>query len=398
MSEPVPNLSSPISGRSDQQAILEGGRMSQTLEGNWREFFPEIIGNSPVLMRVLETVVKVARSDSAVLISGPSGTGKELITAAIHRLSSRSSKRFMAINCSAIPEDLLESELFGHERGAFTSADRKRIGLFEAAEGGTVFLDEIGDMSLRLRAKLLRVLQERKFTPVGSNEVRRSDVRIIAATNIDLQKAVENGRFRLDLFYRLNVVPVALASLKERVEDIPQLLRHFLEIANRIHNVDAPCYFDDSAITVLCHHAWPGNVRELQNLVERMVILTGGGRITTEHLPQECFQVIGAQASTAATLPRSGLQGAQSTGHTTGRAFGEPSMMYPTDFGQLPNGGLDLPNFIESLENSLIKQALDRTQNNKNQAAKLLGLNRTTLVERIKKRKLGFLNDPNEDF
>lgn len=412
MSEPVSGQSSSSHLRGDQQAILDGGKSIHSLEGNWRDYFPEIIGNSPVLLRVLETVVKVSRSDSAVLISGPSGTGKELIASSIHRLSGRSSKRFMAINCSAIPEDLLESELFGHERGAFTSADRRRVGLFEVAEGGTIFLDEIGDMSLRLQAKLLRVLQERKFTPVGSNEVKRSDVRIIAATNIDLQKAVENGRFRLDLFYRLNVVPVTLAALRERSDDIPMLLRHFLEIANRLHSISSPCYFDEDALMILSQHTWPGNVRELQNLVERMVILTGGGRISPQHLPTECLVSESTQAPAVSTSQASNaLRGAtvaptnryhpailSSNGPGTGGALSQPQMAYPSDFSQLPTEGIDLPSFIENLENSLIRQALDRTQNNKNQAARLLGLNRTTLVERIKKRKLGFLNDPNDDF
>ena len=378
----------------DQLALLDNGRSGSALEGNWREHFPDIIGHSPVLLRVLETVAKVARSDSAILISGPSGTGKELIAAAVHRLSTRSSRRFVAINCSAIPEDLLESELFGHEKGAFTGADRRRQGLFETAEGGTVFLDEIGDMSMRLQAKLLRVLQERKFSPVGSNELKKSDVRIIAATNLDLQKAVESQKFRLDLFYRLNVIPVHLAPLRERIDDVPLLLRHFLEIANRVHAVASPCHFDEGAMAALSQYGWPGNIRELQNLVERMVIMTGGGTITHEVLPEEYREHVAAAESSSAP----GASTIQRGGAVAGmlRSSTNSSITYPQDFGALPHAGIDLPQFIESLENNLIRQALERTQNNKNQAARLLGLNRTTLVERIKKRKLGPVNDVND--
>jgi len=218
---------------------------------HWRNSFPEIIGRSIPMMNVLETVSKVARSDSAVLIYGESGTGKELIAKALHRLSPRADKAFVAINCSAIPELLLESELFGYEKGAFTGADKRRAGKFEHASGGTIFLDEIGDMPAQLQAKLLRVLQEKRFTPIGSNESREADVRIIAATNVDLESAVKKQTFRLDLYYRLNVLPVQLPALRERSEDIPSLLEHFLEISNRAGG--GGCWFTPEAVDVLKH-------------------------------------------------------------------------------------------------------------------------------------------------
>ncbi len=359
--------------------------------GNWRDGFPEIIGRSPAMSRVLETVWKVSRSEGAVLITGPSGTGKELIASAIHRLSPRSGKRFTAINCSAIPEDLLESELFGHEKGAFTGAERKRLGYFEVSAGGTIFLDEIGDMPARLQAKLLRVLQERKFTPVGGNELRSADVRIIAATNVNLQKAVEEGRFRLDLFYRLNVLPVEIPALRERQPDVAALLDYFLDIANRNHSGSPACYFTDEVIACLSAYSWPGNVRELQNLVERLVVLSGGGAISIDHLPPEVAISVAADMVTPPTpVKLAGATVQDRPAASMPLAVSATPIVFPASFGELPlpETGLDLPTFIEGLENSLIMQALERTQNNKNQAARLLGLNRTTLVERIKKRKI----------
>ena len=195
---------------------------------NWAQAFPEIVGRSASMCRVLETVAKIARSESAVMINGESGTGKELIARAIHRLSARCHKPFIAINCSAIPENLLESELFGHEKGSFTGAVKQHHGVFARTEGGTLFLDEIGDMAPALQSKLLRVLQEKAFTPVGGKESIKSNVRIIAATHVDLEGAILTGTFRADLYYRINVLPVTLPPLRDRVEDIPYLLKHFL--------------------------------------------------------------------------------------------------------------------------------------------------------------------------
>lgn len=371
-----------------QDALLGNQARSASADENWRQSFPEIIGRSTAIQKVLETVSKVSRSDSAVLILGDSGTGKELIASAIHRLSPRSHKPFIAINCSAIPETLLESELFGHEKGAFTGADKRRIGQFEAANGGTIFLDEIGDMAPSLQAKLLRVLQDKQFTPLGSNSTKEADVRIVAATNKNLELAHKRGQFRLDLYYRLNVLPIVLPPLNERVDDVPLLLEHFIEVANRVQQVSTPCFLSNDLIKALCSYSWPGNIRQLINLVERLVVMKGGGKIDLEDLPEEL----------AEEIAKSGLMEKPSyTPPVHSPVLASQKVTYPTNFGQLPSQGLDLVSFIEGLENDLILQALERTGNNKNQAAKLLGLNRTTLVERIKKRKIQPLNAPSKE-
>lgn len=378
-----------------QSQLLDGGRDATRPGENWRQCFPEIIGRSPGMLKVLETVSKVACSDSSVLILGESGTGKELIAAAIHRLSHRSHKQYVPLNCSAIPDNLLESDLFGHEKGAFTGADRKKMGKFEYAQGGTIFLDEIGDMPQTLQAKLLRVLQDKKFAPLGGNELMEVDVRIVAATNMNLEQAVKKGSFRLDLFYRLNVLPIIIPALRDRSEDIPALLEHFVEMANRLQS--APCFLSDELVRTLCDFRWPGNVRQLQNLVERLVVMKGGGGIGIDDLPREILEQIddGVGPEPEATAERSRVPSSAPMRMTMPipRPLGE-GVRFPDNFGNLPSDGLDLAAFIEGLENDLIRQALERTGNNRNQAAKLLGLNRTTLVERIKKRRLTTLNDP----
>jgi len=386
----TPEIRRPGEDSSRAQSMLFRGKGRPGLQtGDWETLFPEIIGRSPAMLKALETVAKIAHSESAVLISGESGTGKELIASAIHRLSPRSSHPFIAINCSAIPENLLESELFGHERGAFTGADRRRLGRFDAASGGTLFLDEIGDMPLALQAKLLRVLQEKKFTPLGGNESRDADIRIVAATNIDLERAVKAGTFRLDLFYRLNVLPVTLPALRERNEDIPELVDHFLDLSNRMHGCETFSSLGEEAMQVLCAFEWPGNVRQLQNMIERLVVLKGGGEISRDDLPPELNHAAPAcvipQVVSNATMP------------LAVRPVEAPKPVVPASFGELPREGIDLIKFIEDLENSMILQALERTGHNKNQAAKLLGLNRTTLVERIKKRGLVPLNAPAQE-
>ncbi len=329
---------------------------------NWRDSFPEFIGNSPALLNALKLVTKIARSNSAVLILGESGTGKELIASSVHRLSDRRSKAFVAINCSAIPEDLLEAELFGHEKGAFTGADRKRIGHFGIADGGTIFLDEIGDMTPRLQSKILRVLQEKQYTPVGSNCVKNIDVRIIAATNIDLEAAVKANTFRLDLYYRLNVLPITLPTLKERKGDVELLLKYFCELMNKLHHRNPPCWFDESAVRVLEQYSWPGNIRQLQNLVERLVLTHSEGQISSQDLPPEFLQI--ETEDPEKNLQRQGA------------------------ISKVLQEGFDLDAHLLRLETELIRQALERTQNNKSQASKLLGINRTTLVEKLKKRNL----------
>lgn len=335
------------------------------------ELFPEIIGKSPALIQVLNLVKKIAHSSSAVLILGQSGTGKELIASAIHRLSERKDKKFVAINCSAIPEDLLEAELFGYEKGAFTGATKRRIGYFGVADGGTIFLDEIGDTPARLQSKLLRVLQEKQYTPIGSNSVRDVDVRIIAATNRDLENAVKENQFRLDLFYRLNVLPITLPSLKERKEDIALLIKYFSERLNSRHSIDSQSWFDQEAIEILSEYYWPGNVRQLQNLVERLLITHSGGAIKAKDLPLEFLMHQEVDAS----------RKNQASGE-------EPSISRQGAVSKLPKEGFNLDEYLENLENDFILQALERANNNKSQASKLLGLNRTTLVEKLKKRKI----------
>lgn len=370
-----------------------------------KELFPDIICRSKIMHDLLGNVYKIARSQSAVLILGESGTGKELIASAIHRLSPRASQCFMAINCSAIPETLLEAELFGYERGAFTGAERKRIGHFAAANNGSVFLDEIGDMPLSLQAKLLRVLQEKKFSPVGSREAVEADIRIIAATNVDLEKAVQHQNFRLDLYYRLNVLPIKIPPLRERKEDISLLLDYFIEQSNRLHPHNTPSWFDAEAKELLCNYDWPGNIRQLQNLVERLAIIQGGGRLGISALPSEFTQQLCTPSLKTPCVhshrserePECDRLEAYHS-NLEPRATAESASPAKEEVGPLPLApelgpclslaGLDLTLYVERLENNLINQALKLTNNNKNQAAKLLGLNRTTLVERIKRRGL----------
>jgi two-component system nitrogen regulation response regulator NtrX len=244
----------------------------------------QIVGRHPEILKILETIRKVAAANARVLIMGENGTGKEMVARALHELSPRAEEPFVEVNCAAIPEELIESELFGHERGAFTGAVGRRVGKFELADGGTLFLDEVGDMSLNAQAKVLRVLQESVFERVGGTETMRVDVRVIAATNKDLLKASREGSFREDLFYRLNVVPITVPPLRERASDIPLLVEHFLQqTASELGQ--APRKVSRAAMERLQEYAWPGNVRELKNLVERMVILSSGPGIEVSDLP-----------------------------------------------------------------------------------------------------------------
>ncbi|MDJ0853478.1 MAG: sigma-54 dependent transcriptional regulator [Myxococcota bacterium] len=329
----------------------ENRMLQHQLRSRYR--FENVVGGSAALREVLDLVAKVAETDATVLVTGESGTGKELIARAIHYNSPRSERMLVTVNCGAIPEELLESELFGHVRGAFTSADRQREGRFALANGGTIFLDEIGDMSPNLQVKLLRVLQDRTFEPVGSSKTVSVDVRVVAATNQDLEQAIREGRFREDLFYRLNVFPIQVPPLRERREDVPLLVEHFLERASEKKQLKAGG-ISPEAMELLCAYSWPGNVRELENLMERLVILSGEGRIEASHLP-------------AALLRRE-----------------TPTVSVP----QLPPTGLSFRDVVEDFETDLILQALEQTHWNKNQAARLLGLNRTTLLEKIKKKGL----------
>jgi DNA-binding NtrC family response regulator len=321
------------------------------------DLFCGMIGRSRLMKDVFERIKKVAASDSTVLVTGPSGTGKELVSNALHHLSQRSAGPKVSVNCGAIPSELLESELFGHVKGAFTGAISNRKGRFELAHKGTIFLDEIGDMPLLLQVKLLRVLQGREIEQVGSTETTPVDVRIITATHRNLEKAVEEGHFREDLYYRLNVIPINIPALKERREDIPLLVSYFLSrfvSADGRNNLD----FDQDAIELLLAYDWPGNVRELENLIERLVILKGGSEIKAKDLPAKFFANSPHQLTNYESLI------------------------------SLPNDGLDLKETLSNIEDSLIAQALERTSGNKNQASKLLQMNRTTLIEKMKKKGL----------
>lgn len=327
--------------------------------------FNNIIGQSKEIKNVLDLIARVSDSDSNILITGESGTGKELVAKAIHYNSPRSTEPFVPINCGAIPSELLESELFGHIKGAFTGAINNRVGRFEVANGGTLLLDEIGDLDILLQVKLLRVLQERRFEPVGSTKSMDADVRVIAATNMDLEQAVLDNKFREDLYYRLNVIPIHIPSLKERQTDIPLLLHHFMEKFNRTKNRNITG-FSSEALELLYGYAWPGNIRELENLVERLSILKGSGQIQVTDLP---IKYRAASESIKDTSP------SQAVTATT------PELESVSD-------DLDFNSAVDAYENRLILRALEKTGWNRNQAAMLLKLNRTTLVEKIKKKGL----------
>ncbi|HTF33916.1 MAG TPA: sigma-54 dependent transcriptional regulator [Myxococcota bacterium] len=315
--------------------------------------FENVVGTSAALRGVLDTVEKVADTESTVLITGESGTGKELIARALHFNSRRADRMLVTVNCGAIPEELLESELFGHMRGAFTNAFAHREGRFSLANGGSIFLDEIGDMSSNLQVKMLRVLQDRTFEPVGSSKTVRVNVRVIAATNQNLEQAIRERRFREDLFYRLNVIPIEMPPLRERSDDVPLLIHHFLERVN--HGKAKPVGITAEAVERLCAYDWPGNVRELENLMERLAILRGEGEIGVEDMPRS----IRDRAS-------------------------EPAFAAP----RVPASGLPFNEVVDRFETDLIRQALEHTHWNKNRAAQLLGLNRTTLLEKMKKKGL----------
>ncbi|HLT90964.1 MAG TPA: sigma-54 dependent transcriptional regulator [Woeseiaceae bacterium] len=317
-----------------------------------------LIGTSAAMRRVRSLIEQVADFDTTVLVTGESGTGKELVARTIHDLSPRCDRPFVPINCGAIPPDLLESELFGHEKGAFSGAVSDRVGRFELAEGGTLFLDEIGDMSLPMQVKLLRVLQERTYERVGSNRTRRCDLRIIAATHRDLPEAVRNGTFREDLYYRLNVFPIEMPPLAKRRSDLPALLD---ELLSR-HQVDGRerLRLTPEAISALASYSWPGNVRELGNLVERLVILHPHGEIGLEDLPEK-------------------YRAAARTGEAPAMAAEIPSSSAGARLS------LDLKSYLQQVEQDLIRQAMQEAGGVVAQAARLLGMRRTTLVEKLQR-------------
>ena len=315
--------------------------------------FAGIVSECREMQKIFNVVEKVAKTNSTVLVLGESGTGKELIAKAVHKISQRSG-RIVPVNCGAIPEDILESELFGHEKGSFTGAIANKIGRFQMADGGTIFLDEIGEMSPKLQVKLLRVLQERKIEPVGSTRSVDIDVRVIAATNKDLREEVKAGRFREDLYYRLQVVPIELPSLRERgALDIMLLANFFLDrVCSNIGRT--PLLFSKEAELAISAYPFPGNVRELENLIERLAILCENDEIMVSDLPD----------------------------------YWSKTSSGSSQLSHLPDGGVDFNELIEQYESNLISLALEKTNGNKKAAARLLNLNRTTLVEKIKKKGL----------
>lgn len=315
-----------------------------------------VVGDSDAMRRVVDLVAKIADSDSTVLIQGESGTGKEVIARMLHFNSSRCNRPLVPVNCGAIPEHLMESELFGHEKGAFTGASHTRIGRFELAHGGTIFLDEVAELPLPLQVKLLRVLQERCFERIGGTKTITVDVRIIAATNQDLEQAVRERRFREDLYYRLNVIPIHMPPLRERRSDIPLLVDHFIALLNRTKHT-AVTGMDADAIRALTSYHWPGNIRELENLVERLVVLKKSGTISLTDLPERI-------------VPRS---------------FETREKETVVGFGQQ---GINLVRELERFENRLIVEALRQAKGVTSKAAQLLQVNRTTLVEKLKRKGL----------
>ena len=312
--------------------------------------YGNIIAQSKIMLDIIALIERVAHSNASVLITGESGTGKEVAAVAIHQNSPRHNKPFIPINCAALPEQLLESELFGHERGAFTGATARKLGRFELADKGTIFLDEIAEMSLNMQAKLLRVLQEKSFERVGGTETLSVDVRVIAATNRELGEAIKKGTFREDLFYRLNVIHIHLPPLRERKEDIPLLAKHFIQKYGHVYQVEK---ISLEAMELLCNYHWPGNVRELQNIIERSAIICRGNEIEPEHLPRELYAPQRSSSDVVVDFPDSGIS-------------------------------------LEGLEKELILKALEKSGGNQTKAAQLLGITRSALLYRSQKHDINW--------
>jgi len=332
-----------------RRLLDENLRLKKSLRERYN--FKNIIGKSAAMQQVFDLIAQVAPRRSTILVQGDSGTGKELVAKAIHASSGRADAPFVAINCGNIPSDLLESEIFGHAKGAYTGATSSKKGLFEVADGGTLFLDEVATISLETQAKLLRVIQEREFRRLGGLENIKVDVRIIAATNRDLQAAVEQGTFRDDLYYRLNVIVIKLPPLQERSEDVPLLADHFIKRYCE-ENEKELCVLEPSALKVLMDYHWPGNVRELENVIERAVVLAPGNVITADLFPKNL------------------------------------SHFLPDSQVRIPVDGLPLKERVTNYERSLILAALDHTDWNQKRAAELLSVNATTLSEKLKRLKI----------
>jgi DNA-binding NtrC family response regulator len=342
-----------VVGRALEAKMLRDENIYLKKELSQRFSFGQIIGKSKKMQEIYEIIEHVAQTDATVMIYGESGTGKELVARAIHYSGKRKEKPFIAVSCSAFPETLLESELFGYERGAFTGAYARKPGRFELADGGTLFLDEVGEIKPEIQVKLLRVLQDKAFERLGGKETIKVDVRIIAATNKDLEKEVAMGRFREDLYYRLNVIPIYLPPLRERKEDIPLLAEHFLRIYSE-KNGKSIKRISPEAMEALMNYSWPGNVRELENVIERMVVLGTGDEITASQLPERIRNPNIANISTNLGML------------------------------EIPDEGISL----EDVEKMLIAKALAKANGNKSKAAKLLGITRRTLQYRLRKHRL----------
>lgn len=368
----------------------------------------KIVGQHPAIREVISMVEHVASASCTVLVTGESGTGKELIVAALHDASLRSKGPIVTVNCGTIQEALIEAHLFGHVRGAYTGAVVASPGLVASAEGGTLFFDEIGELPLLMQVKLLRLLQQREYIPVGDTKTVRCDIRVVAATNRDLEVEVAAGRFREDLFYRLNVVHVHLPTLRERGGDIELLAMHFLRTVTARNGRVTPAGIEPAAMKALQKYPWPGNIRELENAIERAVLLAPGALVTLADLPPK----VRDGQRTIPTARPSPLPNPMRPSTPDDSSFipALPPVVDPSARGKidverpfitpvpvptspfpppkLPEEGLDLGSAVESFENSLIRQALQRTQGNRNRAAQLLQMNRTTLIEKIRRKRL----------
>lgn len=371
-------LAEPPSYNTLLDTLHRAQRYCEAVEANKRarhqrpvHLFRSLVGTSRDIEAVRGMMSQVADKDVTVLVTGESGTGKEVVARNLHYHSPRRDKPFVPVNCGAIPAELLESELFGHEKGAFTGAISSRAGRFEMAEGGTLFLDEIGDMPLNMQVKILRVLQERCFERVGANKTQSVDVRVIAATHRNLEDMIEKGSFREDLYYRLNVFPIEMPSLRERTEDIPLLLN---ELVSRMESENrGSLRFNSAAILSLCQHEWSGNVRELANLVERMAIMHPYGVIGVQDLPKKYRHIDVVEEEFEIAVEETSSQ-------TTVVSMGDTTL--------LPEQGIDLKEYLTTLERSLIQQALDDCGGVVARAADRLSIRRTTLVEKMRKYEL----------
>ena len=365
-------------------------------------------GASEAAQAIRDLISRVANSNATVLITGESGTGKELVARALHDESNRAGGNFVPINCTAIPKELIESELFGHRKGAFTGALNDRIGRFEMAHGGTIFLDEIGDLSMDMQVKLLRVLQERTVDPVGGLKPVHVDVRVVAATHCDLEAQIEAGRFREDLYYRLNVLPLKTPALRQRPDDVPELLTHFARLC--VQNQAPPIGFSGDFLDALQSYAWPGNVRELSNLVDRFSTLFAGQTLSLSTVPADLLpRGLAHMQAERCAHPATALKPIAAKPPTVTSIFSaampnfedelesnpvEDIIMLAQGLENLPNEGISLKDRLAEIERDLIVQALARTAGNVSQTARLLNLQRTTLIEKLNKYDLrqGVLN------